>query len=96
MKRKRRGSVLGKKASDILEIPQYLTSNKPHMTVDGDTELLLENYESITEYKQECLRIRTALGCLKIEGRGMSVQSMDRDAIRITGKICAILLQTEE
>lgn len=96
MKRNKRKNILGKKASDLLELPQYLVNGQPHITIEGNNGLLLENYQSIIEYKQECLRIQTTLGCIKIEGRSMEVQSMDADSIKVTGKINAVLIQTTE
>ncbi len=76
--------------SKILEIPKEIVIDLPLITMTGNEELTIENYKGVIEYNEERIRINTAKGVMKIDGRGMFLKQITDDDIEITGTIIKI------
>ncbi|MBQ4347465.1 MAG: sporulation protein YqfC [Firmicutes bacterium] len=73
-----------------LELPTEAVLNLPLVTLTGFTELCIENHRGIIEYTDSVLRVNTAQGALRIEGRALILHSLTSEALTVTGRISRI------
>ena len=73
-------------------------SGLPQITLDGDLQLLIERHRGITEYGTQRIRIATKSFTVELTGKDMHLVAMDRENIRIRGRITGVqyLYQEQE
>jgi sporulation protein YqfC len=76
-----------KKITAMLDLPKEIVLNLPMVSMIGFEEFTLENYKGIVEYTEEKMRISTASGILKLEGKKMCLKQITAENITITGRI---------
>jgi sporulation protein YqfC len=74
----------------VLEVPKEVVIDLPLISMIGNEELSIENYKGVIEYSEEKIRINTAKGVIKIEGRSMLLKEITDDDIQILGSILKI------
>lgn len=74
----------------ILEIPKEVMTDLPLISIIGNEELTIESYKGVIEYSEERIRINTAKGVIKIDGRSMLLSQITDDDIQIIGTIIKI------
>ena len=94
--RKQRKKVAQNKISNLLEIPQEVSSNIPKVTITGFEQILIENYKTILEYQDFYIRLSTEIGILNINGFGLDLKEMTSDDLLIAGKIDSIDFESIE
>lgn len=72
------------------DLPAEAMSDEPKVTVSGCSSVLIENHRGLLEYGEE--RIEVSCGHLRVRllGEGLSLQSMDKNAMRIQGQIFSV------
>lgn len=78
------------KLERLLEVPEEVSSIKPKMTMQGFEKLFIENYQSILEYQDIFIRIKTRIGIINITGFNLKLNDMTSDDIMIEGDIDSI------
>lgn len=73
--------------NEILEMPAEVVSDSPKITILGFNEIIIENYKNIIEYEDFYIKVNTYLGMVCVNGVNLRLLQMNRDDIRITGKI---------
>ncbi len=73
--------------ADAIDISKEVLLDAVLISCIGDRELTLENYKSIIEYTDTCIRIKTNPHIVKITGSGLEIRNITRDLLYITGKI---------
>ncbi|NDO47399.1 sporulation protein YqfC [Clostridium sp. ASF356] len=68
--------------------------NLPLISLTGKEELIIENYKGIVEYGDEVMRVNTAIGVLRIEGKGLLLKQLTSECIVVTGTIKGVLFLT--
>ena len=81
---------LRKRVAKALELPKEAFCSLPFLTMTGRNELMIENYRGLMEYGTEEVRLSTAEGILRITGRGLTLKTLDREAVRIEGHILSV------
>ncbi len=71
----------------IMEIPKEIVVDLPLISMTGNEELTIENYKGVIEYSEERVRINTAKGVIKIEGKNLLLNEITDDDIGVTGTI---------
>lgn len=71
--------------SEKLDIPKDILMNIPRLTLSGNRELVIENYFSISEYTPELIKIKAPDYILKIDGDGLKLSLISREALKISG-----------
>ncbi len=71
----------------IMEIPKEIVVDLPLISMTGNEELTIENYKGVIEYSEERIRINTAKGVIKIEGKNLLLNEITDDDIGVTGTI---------
>ena len=74
----------------LLEVPEEVSSIKPKMTMQGFEKLFIENYQSILEYQDIFVRIKTRIGIVNITGFNLRLNDMTSDDVMIEGDIDSI------
>ncbi|OOB80026.1 MAG: hypothetical protein ATN33_07115 [Epulopiscium sp. Nele67-Bin001] len=70
-----------------IEGVEEAVENIPLVTILGTRSVSVENFLNIVEYGQETIRLKTKLGQIVIEGKGLFAKSMNQEEIVIKGKI---------
>lgn len=68
-------------------IPKDVTMGLPMLRTMGFQELYIENYRGMLEYTQQCIRVQTKSGQIRIEGRNMDVEYYNNLEMKIVGQI---------
>lgn len=74
-------------AAEQLDLPEGMLHGLPQVTLDGDLQLLVERHMGITEYGTERIRIASKGFTIEVLGESMHLVAMDRENIRIRGRI---------
>ena len=66
------------------------------VTMDGMGEWLsVRGHRGIMEYSEHLLRLRLNKGVMRIDGKNLTLESMDGEDILITGRIGGVTLERE-
>lgn len=87
MKEKKDKLTLREKIANATSIPKELMLNTVLISAIGNKELTLENYKSIIEYGDTCIRIKTNPNTVKIVGSSLEIRNISQDLLYITGTI---------
>ena len=79
---------------NALELPKEVILNLPLISLTGKQELVIENYKGIVEYSDEIIRVSTAVGVLRVGGKGLLLKQLTSECIVITGSIQNITFLT--
>lgn len=79
--------------SALLELPLDVLADVPHITVNDNKELCIENYKSIETYEPNEIRLRSKNYAIGIGGRDLQIAAITDDEILIRGIICTLTLQ---
>ena len=78
---------LRKNVTEALELPKEILLNLPLISLIGREEVTIENYKGILEYGEETVRIGTAVGVLRLRGRGLCLKQLSAECMVVTGQI---------
>ncbi|NLK37856.1 MAG: sporulation protein YqfC [Epulopiscium sp.] len=88
-----KGRGLKRNVTDALELPKEVLLNLPLLSLTGREELIIENYKGIMEYGEEVIRVNTAAGVLRVEGKCLLLKQLTSECIVITGGIRGVQFQ---
>lgn len=81
------GKGIKRNVTDALELPKEVMLNLPLLSLMGREELTIENYKGIMEYNEECIRVNTAAGIIKIQGKNLCLKQLTAECVVVSGKI---------
>ena len=70
-----------------LELPKDIILNFPNIYILGNEEITITNHKGIAGYTDSQIRIKTAIGMYKINGRKLIIKKISKENISIEGKI---------
>ena len=73
-----------------LDLPKDVMCNLPRITVIGNEEILIENHNGIESFDNECIKVNTKCGCVKIAGRNFEILYIAAETIVVSGQFKAI------
>ena len=79
--------------AEKLDIDKGILMNIPTLTISGNREITIENYNSITEYSSEVIKIKTRDYILKIEGVDLKLSYISPEDLHISGIFAQILFE---
>lgn len=88
------GGKIRRNVVNALELPKEVILNLPFISLTGKEELTIENYKGIIEYGDEIMRVGTASGVLRIEGKELLLKQLTSECIVVTGNIKGISFLT--
>ncbi len=81
---------LKERFADSFSVSREAVTDDAHITMAGNSEIYIENYRGIIEYKQDIIRLFIKDGVLLIEGRGLLIQSLRPEDIFIRGAVSRV------
>lgn len=85
-----KGKGIKRNVTDALELPKEVMLNLPLLSLMGREELTIENYKGIMEYNEECIRVNTAVGIIKIRGKGLCLKQLTAECVVVSGGIMSV------
>ncbi len=79
----------GEKAAEALELPKEMFG-MPKAVIYGRREISIENFDSILEFGEMKIRLKTKTYHLTIMGSRLNIKNISPDMIRISGEIANI------
>lgn len=70
-----------------LGLPGELVLGLPLLTITGNRDVFVENHQGLLVYDQEHVVVKTEVGRIRVEGRGLILRTMDKEALFINGEI---------
>ena len=81
---------------DNLELPKEVIIDNPKVTMQGDTEITIENHKGIVTFDNNKMTIRSRLGNIVIEGRDIEILFIGGSTITISGKFKSLVYEGEK
>lgn len=78
------------KVAEAFDIPKEFLAGTLKVTVLGTSEVIIEGRLSVIEYTDTILRLATAGYILSITGCDFEVTELDRDFLKLVGKISSV------
>lgn len=85
---------LRKNMTEALELPKEILLNLPLISLVGREEVTIENYRGILEYSEEIVRIGTAAGVLRLQGKGLCLKQLSAECMVVTGRLESLVFLT--
>lgn len=76
----------GHKLAELLDIPLE-TIDWPKVTLNGNTNAVIQNHRGVIEYDQNIVRINTKLGEIKVTGEKLTLVAASKEEIIVEGLI---------
>lgn len=90
MKRTEHKETLGRHIETTLQLPTGVLTSAPRLELSGNRRVLVEGCESILEYDEDCIRLRTAGGVVRFTGRELCMNCRTPEHAVITGRLTAV------
>lgn len=74
----------------MFDIPEDSLGTVPRMTVTGSGSILIENHRGLVKYEAEHTVVSGGKLLLSLHGSGLELEAMNRDEIRLRGRIISI------
>lgn len=78
------------KAAKKLDFPTDVAAGLPRLSMNGFSEITLDQHKGIAEYERDEIVVRVNIGLVTIKGEALEVRRMHRDALTISGTITAL------
>lgn len=87
-----RENIINKKNKILekIDLPKDVMMDLPKITILGDNEITIENHKGIESFEDECIRIKTNNGIIKIEGRNFEILYIASETIVLSGKFKSV------
>lgn len=80
-------STLRERVADAMDISKEVLLDTVLISCIGNRELTLENYKSILEYSDTCIRVKASPKIVQIQGTHLEIRNITRELLYITGRI---------
>lgn len=81
---------LGRCAAALLDLPEETLTGEVKATLYSASTVMIENHGGVFECTPERMRLRTAQGILRIEGRALVLAEFSGDRALVRGEITGI------
>lgn len=78
---------IGWQFTEALDIPKEVVMDLPVITLTGNKEINVENFNGLLEYTTQKIRLSTRVGILVIDGLQLQAKNMTAEKICIRGNI---------
>lgn len=75
------------KIIERLELPQDIILGVPLLSMQGNSELMIENHRGLLQYDSNEIQVRTKTFTIQVTGRKLTIQEYRKDVLIIRGKI---------
>lgn len=67
----------------------------PRVTLKGREEAAVEGHSGLFSYETDCVRVRTAMGILRIEGEALTIGYLGTEDLLVRGRVDRITVEGE-
>lgn len=85
MKKKNPDKVM--KVAEALDLPIDLLCDVPRIEIIGQNCISIENSRGILDYNENCVKINTTCGIVKIDGDELFIESITDEGVCIKGTL---------
>ena len=78
------------RVAEILDLPLDVISDIPRLEIMGNSQFTIENIRGILDYGENCIKINTTIGIIKIDGDELLIDNISDESIFIKGRIIRI------
>ena len=87
MKKKGMGA---ERIADAIDLPLDVICDIPRTEIMGNTQINIENFRGILDYNENCVKINTTTGIIKIDGDELFIESITDEGAFIRGRIIRV------
>ncbi len=73
--------------AEALDFPLDVISDIPRSEIMGNCQLNIENIRGVLDYNENCIKINTTVGIIKIDGDELFIDNISDESIFIKGRI---------
>ncbi len=81
---------LSERVEHALDLPTGVLTDAPRIELCGNRRVLVEECQSILEYDENCIRLRTAVGTVRFTGCDLCMHCRSPEGALITGRLSSI------
>lgn len=78
------------KLAGALDLPLDVLCDIPRTEIMGCSQINVENFRGILDYEENCIKINSNTGIIKIEGDGLLIECISDEGVFIKGKIVRV------
>lgn len=78
------------RVADMLDLPLDVITDVPHLEIIGKSEVCVENMRGILDYNENCIKINTTIGIIKIDGDELLIEAISDESVSIRGSVIRI------
>ncbi|MBQ3022154.1 MAG: sporulation protein YqfC [Clostridia bacterium] len=75
------------RVADMFDLPLDVITDIPRIEIMGKSEVWVENIRGILDYNENCIKINTTIGILKIDGDELFIESISDESVSIKGTV---------
>ena len=83
---KKKGNRL-QSIAEVLDFPLDVISDIPRGELMGNCQMSIENIRGVLDYNENCIKINTTVGIIKIDGDELLIDNISDESIFIKGRI---------
>ena len=87
MKKKETGA---ERIASALDVPLDVIGNFPRTEIIGKSNVCVENFRGILDYSENCVKVNTTVGIIKIDGDSLYIESITDEGISVKGNIVRV------
>jgi len=73
--------------AEALDFPLDVISDIPRSEIMGNCQLNIENIRGVLDYNENCIKINTTVGIIKIDGDELLIENISDESIFVKGRI---------
>ena len=78
------------KIADALDLPLDVLRDIPRIEIIGCNRVNVENFRGILDYGENCIKINSNTGIIKIDGDGLLIESISDEGVFVQGRILRV------
>lgn len=87
---KKKENKTADKIAGALDVPLDVICDIPKTEIIGCDRISVENFRGILDYEENCIKINSNAGIIKIEGESLYIESVTDEGVYIKGKIIRV------
>ena len=84
---KKKSGEKAMRIADALDLPLDVMCDVPRTEIMGKERINIENFRGILDYNENCVKINTTSGIIKIDGDGLLIESITDEGVCIKGTV---------
>ena len=78
------------KIASALDLPLDILCDIPRIEIMGHSRICVENFRGILNYEENCIKVNSNCGIIKIDGDDLFIESITDEGVFIKGRIIRV------